>query len=296
MPHIIEALLLTVCRARIVTPIMGVRLDAMNRSVRLAMRGTRCGELRRGAATYRPEAAPLRPLVVDMHTHFLPATWPDFAVKHGGEEWPWMRHSGEHPDGVYGYERKCSAMLMQGSSDFRPVTSACWSPADRIFDMDAAGIDFQLISATPILFQWHRPAEVAADVARHFNDAALEMCASPEAQGRLLALCQVPLQDVDLACREAERAMAAGCAGVHIGNHVGDQDLDADELVAFLNHCASIKAPVLVHPWDMDDMHGRLSKNMMGKRPRSPVPHAAADIGRPYPDGVDSQHTLSTPI
>jgi len=174
-----------------------------------------------------------------------------------------MRHSGQ-PAGTFGYGRQCNAMLMQGEREFRPVTRACWDAAERVADMDKACVDLQLISATPILFQWQRPPKVALDVARHFNDAALEMCASRDAQGRLLPLCQVPLQSVDDACLEVERAMAAGHVGVQIGNHVGTRDLDADELVAFLSHCASIRAPVLVHPWDMDDLDGRLTKYMMG--------------------------------
>lgn len=87
---------------------------------------------------------------------------------------------------------------------------------------------------------------MAVDVSRHFNDAALEMVAS--SRGRLHALCQVPLQDVDASCLELERAMEAGCVGVHIGNHVGTKDLDDEGLIAFLDHCAKIGAPVLVHP------------------------------------------------
>ncbi|MFD2498388.1 amidohydrolase family protein [Rhizorhabdus histidinilytica] len=64
-------------------------------------------------------------------------------------------------------------------------------------------------------------------------------------------LCQVPLQDSDAACRELERAMAAGHVGVQIGNHVGDRDLDDEGILVFLQHCASLGAAVLVHPWDM---------------------------------------------
>ena len=173
-----------------------------------------------------------------------------------------MRHRGELPPGTFGYGRECSAMLMSGDQDFRPVTKACWDVDARLADLDAASIDIQLISATPILFQWDRPGPVALDVARHFNDAALELCEG--SRGRLRALCQVPLQDVNLACYEVERAMASGHVGVHIGNHVGNRDLDDDGLVAFLQHCADIGAPLLVHPWDMDPLSGRTKQYMMG--------------------------------
>ena len=82
-----------------------------------------------------------------------------------------------------------------------------------------------------------------------FNDLALELCAP--ARDRLLPLCQVPLQDPDAACRELERCLAAGHVGVEIGNHVGDRDLDDAGIVTFLQHAASLGAPVFVHPWDM---------------------------------------------
>jgi aminocarboxymuconate-semialdehyde decarboxylase len=57
--------------------------------------------------------------------------------------------------------------------------------------------------------------------------------------------------------------MKEGHVGVEIGNHVGDQDLDHPALIDFLIHCASVDCPVFVHPWDMDDMHGRNKKYMM---------------------------------
>ena len=201
--------------------------------------------------------------VIDMHSHFLPKNWPDYAAKFGGEGWPSMRHEAPLPLGTYGYGRSCDAMLMKGGDDFRPVTRACWDMGARVEDLDLNGIDHQVISATPILFQWSRDKDVAAEVARHMNEAALEMCAEPAAKGRFSALCQVPLQDVSTACRVLEEAMASGHVGVQIGNHVGKEDLGQPELVDFLSHCASIGAPVLVHPWDMCNPEGRLSDHMM---------------------------------
>ena len=202
------------------------------------------------------------PVAIDMHSHFLPKDWPDFAARHGGTGWPSMRSTGQLPEGTYGYSRSCDAMLMSDNKDFRPVTRACWDVAARLEDCDRAGVSSQVISATPILFQWERDAAAALDVTRHFNDAALEMCAP--SGGRLHALCQVPLQHVDAACLELERAMADGHVGVQIGNHVGLKDLDDEGIVTFLQHAASLDAAVLIHPWDMDPVSGRLQQHMMG--------------------------------
>ena len=157
-------------------------------------------------------APPRTTTTIDMHSHFLPSSWPDFCASYGGDAWPSMRHAGELPAGTFGYNRPCDAMLMSGGRDFRPVTRACWDVQARLDDLDLAGIDVQLISATPILFQWQRDAAVCADVSRHFNDAAVEMCEA--SAGRLRALCQVPLQDVDASCLELERAMSLGHVGV----------------------------------------------------------------------------------
>ena len=57
--------------------------------------------------------------------------------------------------------------------------------------------------------------------------------------------------------------MKSGHLGVQIGNHVGDRDLDDEGIVTFLQHCASVDAAVLVHPWDMMGGH-RTARWMMG--------------------------------
>ncbi|ROS01683.1 aminocarboxymuconate-semialdehyde decarboxylase [Sinobacterium caligoides] len=176
--------------------------------------------------------------IIDMHSHFLPESWENLEQRFGTTGWPWMRHT-----------EPGKAMLMRGSEDFRPVYEACWNPAIRLEEMDRHGIDIQVMSATPILFAYDRPAQQAAECAKIFNDAALEICAHDNQ--RLKALCQVPLQDVDLACAEVTRAMDSGHIGVQIGNHVGAKNLDDEGLVTFLQHCASVDAAVLVHPWDM---------------------------------------------
>lgn len=138
---------------------------------------------------------------------------------------------------------------MLGTQEFRRVQNDCWQAEARLRDMDADGIDMQVLSPTPVFFSYARPADQAIKVARIFNDLALDICAP--ATERLLPFCQVPLQDTDAACRELERSKAAGHLGVEIGNHVGDRDLDDEGVITFLQHAASLDMPVFVHPWDM---------------------------------------------
>jgi aminocarboxymuconate-semialdehyde decarboxylase len=129
-----------------------------------------------------------------------------------------------------------------------------------VAELDAQGVAVQVVCATPVMFGYGWPAARAADWAARMNEHVLGYCAA--APARLKALAQVPLQSLDLACREAERAMDSGCIGVQIGNHVGERDLDDESLVQFLIHCAEHRIPVLVHPWDMMGK-GRMKKWML---------------------------------
>lgn len=177
--------------------------------------------------------------VTDIHSHSVPAGWPDLGAATGAPgPWPWLR-----------VESAREAMIMLGSSEFRRITDACWSADVRLADMDADGVDRQVVSPTPVFFAYDRDASSAVDVARIFNDLSLAIC--EQAPGRLLPFCQVPLQDPQAACAELDRCLDAGHVGVEIGNHVGDKDLDDPGIVEFLQHCASVGAPVFVHPWDM---------------------------------------------
>ena len=176
--------------------------------------------------------------VIDIHNHFFPRTWPDLAARYGTPDWPWIKHT-----------EAGKAEIMVGDRFFRQIYSACWDAEMRLNEMDRDGVETQVLSATPVLFAYERPAPHALDCARLFNDAALELCA--QGKGRLRSLCQVPLQDIDASCEELSRCMRAGHLGVQIGNHVGEKNLDDPGIVTFLQHCADEGAPVLVHPWDM---------------------------------------------
>ena len=186
---------------------------------------------------------------IDIHSHFFPQSWPDFAERFGTPDWPWLKHLG-------GGE----GMVMIGDREFRHIKQNCWDISVRLEELDRQGVDLQVLSATPVLFAYDRPAEQALEVAKIFNDAALELCSS--GAGRLKALCQVPLQDIDASCAELTRCLKAGHIGVQIGNHVGTKNLDDPGIVTFLHHCADVGAPVLVHPWDMMARE-RMPKYMM---------------------------------
>ena len=187
--------------------------------------------------------------MIDMHSHFFPAISRDEAKAADAARAPWLAVN----------EGGAAGQIMLGDRAFRPVQRVLWDADARVAELDALGVAMQVVCATPVMFGYAWPADAASAWAERMNDRALEFCA-PHPQ-RLKALAQVPLQDVERACREASRAKAAGCVGVQIGNHLGDKDLDHDELVQFMIHCANDDIPVLVHPWDM--MGGQRMKKWM---------------------------------
>jgi aminocarboxymuconate-semialdehyde decarboxylase len=187
--------------------------------------------------------------VIDIHNHFFPESWPDLAARFGTPDWPRIKHT-----------EPGKAEILLGDRFFRSIYSACWDPEVRLQEMDRDGVDLQIMSATPVLFAYNRPPGQALECAQLFNDAALDLCS--RGKGRLKALCQVPLQDIDASCVELSRCMKSGHLGVQIGNHVGDKNLDDPGILTFLQHCADEGAAVLVHPWDMFAAE-RMPKYMM---------------------------------
>lgn len=140
-------------------------------------------------------------------------------------------------------------MMMRGDEDYRPVEATLWEPDRRVTDLDRLGVERQVVCVPPLLFAYDLPADTGSRWAAHVNDLVLEYTRSrPD---RLIALCQVPLQDTASACAELDRAVAEGHKGVQIGTHIGDRSLSDPAILAFLDHCAARGVAVLVHPWDM---------------------------------------------
>ncbi|WP_329162836.1 amidohydrolase [Streptomyces anulatus] len=178
--------------------------------------------------------------VVDVHAHVFPEIGrAESRLLTGSDDGPWLRTT----DGPG------TGMMMAGSAEYRPVSRTLWDPAERVADLDRLGVDVQVLSSTPMLFGYDLEPERAVEWCRTVNAHLLRYAA--HAPDRLAPLCQVPLQDTEAACAMVSDAMGQGFRGVHIGNHLGDRDLDHGALIEFLAHCAEEDAAVLVHPWDL---------------------------------------------
>lgn len=140
-------------------------------------------------------------------------------------------------------------MMIDGKF-FREIQSNCWEPKQRLIECDQHQISLQVLSTIPVLFSyWAQPRD-AFDVSRFLNDHMADVVRRyPD---RFIGLGTVPLQDPDLAVRELERCVSLlGLAGVEIGSHVNDWNLNAPELFPFYAAAEELGACLFVHPWDM---------------------------------------------
>ncbi|WKY00491.1 hypothetical protein Q1695_014940 [Nippostrongylus brasiliensis] len=62
---------------------------------------------------------------------------------------------------------------------------------------------------------------------------------------------------------EARRCAAMGFQGFEIGSHVGDKSLDHKDFFPLYKVCEELSLVLFVHPWDMHNWDGRLSKYWM---------------------------------
>ncbi|MGH8948753.1 MAG: amidohydrolase family protein, partial [Acidimicrobiia bacterium] len=122
------------------------------------------------------------------------------------------------------------------------------NPAARIGDMDRMGVDVQGLATFVSEYNYWAPAGLAAESARIQNDnLASVVAANPD---RFVALgATVPLQDVDLAVAEMDRAVDdLGFKGLQIGGTVDWRNLDEPGFRPFWAAVEAKGVPVILHP------------------------------------------------
>src|SRR5262245_58834884 len=131
----------------------------------------------------------------------------------------------------------------------RPVMA---SPDARFADMDAMGLDRQLISPAPPQCYYGVSAEVGAKAARLVNDGIAQVVAKhPE---RYAALGTVPMQDGDAAAAELEYAVKTlGFKGVEILTNVAGRELSDPAFARFWAKAEALGAWVFIHPSGFTD-------------------------------------------
>ena len=131
---------------------------------------------------------------------------------------------------------------------FPKIRSQLVEPAARIEHMDRMGIDVQGLATFVSEYFYWAPGADGAESARIQNDNLADAAAAnPD---RFVAIAAtVPLQDVDLAIAELDRAVDdLGFKGLQIGGTIDGRNLDEPRFRPFWAAVEAKGIPVILHP------------------------------------------------
>ncbi|ONI92660.1 hypothetical protein ALI22I_02650 [Saccharothrix sp. ALI-22-I] len=151
--------------------------------------------------------------------------------------------------------------------DKMPQTKLLDVKDGRLADMDAAGIDVQVLSHTTPGFET-MPAELAVRLAKQSNDILAEcVAAHPD---RFAGLASLPTPDPAAAADELERGVKElGLKGAIINGTTGNRFLDHESFRPVLERADALGTPIYLHP--------------------APVPGEVADVYYGgFPDAVNT--------
>lgn len=140
-----------------------------------------------------------------------------------------------------------SAAIQVAGESYRPFPRGGWDLARRFQDMEKAGVDVHVLSATTQTYLYDIEPTLAAACAAVQNE---EMTALVKAHpDRLWALAALPMQAPELAAAELGRAMRQlGMRGAMIGSNVNGRNLDHPDLEPLWAEAAALNAFLFIHP------------------------------------------------
>jgi aminocarboxymuconate-semialdehyde decarboxylase len=118
---------------------------------------------------------------------------------------------------------------------------------ERLADLDAMGLDMQLIMPPPPQCYYTVPLDIAVQAARMVNDGLAEYVSKKP--DRFVALGTAPMTDGNEAARELERCMRQlGFKGVQILTNVAGKELSDPAFAPFWKKAEDLGALVVIHP------------------------------------------------
>ena len=185
---------------------------------------------RRRARTGPPDR---RDVVVDVHSHVFPTPFLQALKREGSAH------------GVRVEARDGEWLIWNSPHQSARIGPVFYDVPARLGALDRWGISLQALSLSPPMLYWAPPA-LGRDLAQIFNDEIAAICRAHPLG--FVPLATLPLQDVDAAVTEAERAARAGCRGVYVGTNVRGRYLDAPEFAPLFELCERLGLPVFTHP------------------------------------------------
>ena len=174
---------------------------------------------------------------IDIHAHFIPENCVD-VVDDAGRSYDVVKVV----KGDGGKEEVIQAGRKSGD-----IAQQLYNVEKRIADMDAAGVDMQIISPVPPAVYYSLEADACLWFSRRLNDGIAQTV--KKYPSRFLGMATVPLQAPDTAVAELDRAInELGLRGVEILSNVNGRDLDSPELLPFFKEVEALDVPIFIHP------------------------------------------------
>ena len=173
---------------------------------------------------------------IDIHAHVVPqAMW---RAADAQRDWYGYRH--EPGDGI-------GTVLHAGKRTAFSSPKVRLTPEERIRDMDAQGVDVQVLSIHTPFFGYHLDATQGRALAREVND---EIAATVKAHPRRLAgFATLPAQDVKAAIDELERAVTVlGLKGAELDTVVNGENWDEPKFRPLFKAAEAMGAVLFFHP------------------------------------------------
>jgi aminocarboxymuconate-semialdehyde decarboxylase len=177
-------------------------------------------------------------LKIDMHTHILPKTMPNWTEKFGYGK---FIHLESNADG--------SANMMQGENFFRRIVENCWDESLRIKEYEQFNTQVQVVCTIPVMFSYWANPKDCAELSRFLNDHIAELV--QQYPKHYIGLGTIPMQDTEEAIKELERIKSIGLVGIQIGSNINDKNLSEDEFFPIFEACSRLGLAVMIHPWQM---------------------------------------------
>ena len=136
----------------------------------------------------------------------------------------------------------------------------------RLREMDAAGVDIQVLSPVTFFYFYNLPPVEGAERARRVNTEIAAIAA--DRPDRFRGMATLPMQDPERAVEELQYAVTElGLHGVEISSNVNGKNLDAPEFRPFFATAERLEVPIFVHPDNVaagDRLRSYYLRNLIG--------------------------------
>src|SRR4249920_73938 len=173
---------------------------------------------------------------IDIHAHLVPKSL--WQAVEAGREWHGFRH--EPGEGI-------GTMVGGGKRTSFTSPKVRFTPEERLQDMDAQGVDVQVVSIHTPFFGYHLDPAQGLAHAREINDEIAAM--TRQWPTRFAGLATLPVQDVKASIDELERAVTVlGLKGAELDTIVNGENWDEPKFLPLFKAAEAMGAVLFFHP------------------------------------------------